>query len=265
MNFLQSFSPTPVLLELGPITIYWYGLFFVLGVLVGYLIARHFWLKSGRPAQPFDTLFLWLVIFGLLGARLVDVFIFELDYFKNNLGDIYKIWQGGLSIHGGLLGGFMVLCWWAKKHQDKLLGLLDIFAPAVVLGQAIGRWGNYFNQEIFGQPTNLPWGIFIDPTNRPVEYLSSEFFHPVFLYESIGLLILFGVLFKLYQKKKFDGQITIGYLLLASLLRLALEFIRVDEQLMFSGLRSGTILSLLMAVVGGLLLFKLRKVSPRLE
>lgn len=256
MNFLQSFSPAPVLIELGPITIYWYGLFFALGVVAGYLVARRLWLKSGRLAQRFDSLVLWVIIFGIIGARLVDVFLFEWGYFKDNLTDIYKIWQGGLAIHGGLLGGFIALWWYVKKNQDKLWVALDIMAPAVALGQAIGRWGNYFNQEIFGTPTNFPWGIFIAPANRPAEYLSFEFFHPTFLYESVGLLVIFYCLFRLYQKKTWSGQIFAYYLLVTGLLRLALEFIRVDEQLFFWGLRSGLIISGILIIIGALVLVR---------
>ncbi len=265
MNFIQTFSPSPILLELGPLTIRWYGLFLALSFVVGYIVASKLWKRAGRDSKELDKLFFWLLIWGVVGARVLDVFLFEWNYFQNNLGDIFKIWEGGLSIHGGLIAGFIVLFFYAKKHQIKLLSLLDIFAPAVALGQAVGRWGNYFNQEIFGTPTNLPWGIHIEPLNRPAGYLQYELFHPVFLYESIGLLILFWLLIRWSRRKIFPGRVFVYYLLGAGVLRFALEFIRVDTQLLVFGFRSGMLIATVMIILGIIVIFNTKQSKGSLE
>ncbi|MFH1867251.1 MAG: prolipoprotein diacylglyceryl transferase [Patescibacteria group bacterium] len=263
--FFQTFTPSPIFLQLGPVALHWYGLLVALGVLVGYFVAYKLWQRSGREVKRFEQLVLWIVLAGFVGARLVDVFLFEWDYFKDNLILIPQIWQGGLAIHGGLLGGFLVLWWYAKKRKDSLWQMLDIFTPAVVLGQAVGRWGNYFNQELFGAPTTLPWGIYIEPVYRPAVYIASEFFHPVFLYESLVLFAIFFLLRWLAKDKIKSGTIFLVYLSAASLVRLTLEFIRVDEQLLIWRLRSGLLLSLTLLFVSLVLLTKLyfkKKPSP---
>ncbi|MFH1112183.1 MAG: prolipoprotein diacylglyceryl transferase [Patescibacteria group bacterium] len=259
MSFLQTFSPSPILFQLGPLALHWYGLLVALGILAGYLIAYKLWLKSGRQAKNLEQISLWLIIVGFIGARLFDVFIFEWELFKHQLDLVWQIWQGGLAIHGALFGGLIVILWYAKKHHDSLWQILDIFAPSLALGQAIGRWGNYFNQELFGLPTNLPWGIYILPENRPDQYILSEYFHPVFLYESLVLLIIFWVLLKIYKKAYQPGTVFLIYLLLAGITRFILEFIRLDDQLIIFGLRSGMAIALMTLVISvALLVLRLR-------
>ncbi len=264
MFFSQTFIPSPVIFNLGPITIHWYGLLLALGILAGFLVAYKLWLKSERQPKNFEWLCFGLVVFGFIGARLLDVFLFEWELFKDNLVLILQIWQGGLAIHGALLAGLVVLWWYAKKHQDSLWQLLDIFAPSLALGQAIGRWGNYFNQELFGFPTNLPWGIFIQPEFRPVEYILAEQFHPVFLYEFLALLVIFIILWQMIKKPYLSGTVFLLYLLLASLVRFVLEFIRVDEQLLIWGMRAGLLISILLIIIASFYLIKrkLAKINP---
>lgn len=262
--FFQTFSPSPIFLQFGPLIIRWYGLFFAVAIIVGYLVSRRLWKNNGRGGQEFDQLVFWLIIFGIIGARLLDVLVFELDYFKDHLFDIGKIWQGGLSIQGGLIFGFLVLVYYARKFKDQLGGLLDIFAPAVAIGQAIGRWGNYFNQELFGRPSDLPWGIYIAPSYRPEVFLLNNYFHPVFLYESLGLILTFWLLWKLYKKNYQAGVVFLVYLMMSSILRWSLEFIRIDEQLILFGLRSGMVIALMLVLVSIIGLAKISK-SQNLE
>jgi len=255
LNFLHTFNPSPVLISLGPINIYWYGVFIMLAVLTALTVAIYLAKLHGIKSETIIDLAVWLIVGGLIGARLYDVFL-EWPYFSAHPTDAFKIWQGGLAIHGAIIGGLIALWLYAKKYQQNFWQLAAVIATVLPLGQAIGRWGNYFNQELFGYPTNLPWGIPIDLTHRPFEYLNFEYFQPTFLYESLGNLIIFIILFTLHIKKVTtrlpDGQgyelrVT-SYLLLYSLLRFATEFIRLDPAPIIFGLRFPQLISLLVII-----------------
>ena len=198
-NTLHSFLPTPVLISFGSLRIYWYGLFVVLGVLAAMTVALKMSKKFSFSANKIFDFSFWMIIAGIAGARVYHVLL-EWPYYSQNLTGIFKVWEGGLAIHGGIIGGLLVLLYLAWKEKINFWLLAAIFAPGIALGQAIGRWGNYFNQELFGTPTNLPWGIPVDLMNRPVNFISAEFFHPTFLYESLGDLAIFIILLVLISK-----------------------------------------------------------------
>lgn len=250
LNFFHSYLPSPVIVEWGPWQLHWYGALVGLAALIGYWLVRRQWLKSGRKLIEFDKLFGWLLLAGLVGARLLDVFLFEWWYFQNHLVDILYFWQGGLSWHGGLLGGAVVLGVYYHKTLADLLSVADIFAPALAVGQAIGRWGNYFNQELFGLPTDLPWGIPIARTWRPWAYVDQVYFQPVFLYESVALLFLALGLWYLRRQQLKPGSLFVCYLLGTGIIRFGLEFIRLDEQSLVLGLRSGLLMAAVIILAG---------------
>jgi phosphatidylglycerol:prolipoprotein diacylglycerol transferase len=142
----------------------------------------------------------WIVVLSLLGARLGEVLIFEPGYYLANPGQILAIWNGGLSIMGGIAGGALAVLWYCRRHLLPVPSYLDAAAVALPLGQAIGRWGNYFNQELYGRPTNLPWAISVDPGHRMPGYEQFSTFHPLFLYESLLNLVLFLALWQLSRR-----------------------------------------------------------------
>ncbi len=279
-NFLHSFSPQPILFSLGPIKIYWYGLFIVLGIIAGISISLFLAQKYYLKKEKFIDMSFWFIFCGLLGARLYHILV-EFSYYKQHILDVFKIWQGGLAIHGGILGGLLVLLYFSRKHihyfarqnfiidlktKDKFCLLASIVAPAIALGQAIGRWGNYFNQELFGYPTSLPWGIPIDPVNRPLNYFSYQFFHPAFLYESIGDFLIFIFLlffhFWIIKNRKslyYNFLLNLAYLFFYSLLRFGTEFIRIDPAPEFFSLRFAQIISLLLMIITIILFLRSRK------
>ncbi len=252
ISFLHTFHPSPILISLGPINIYWYGFFIVLGTLTAIFItlklADYYKIKK----ETIIDLAFWLIIGGVIGARLYHILL-ELQYYLSNPIDAIKIWQGGLAIHGAILAGIVIIWRFSKKHQYNFWLLSSIIAPGLALAQAIGRWGNYFNQELFGKPTKLAWSIPIDLANRPIEYISNEFFHPAFLYESTGNLLIFLILITIHiwiiKKHKFNNICyllsVICYLSLYSLLRFTTEFIRIDPVYTIAGLRFPQIVSLL--------------------
>ncbi|HNV12438.1 MAG TPA: prolipoprotein diacylglyceryl transferase [bacterium] len=254
IKFLHNFEPDPVLLSLSFIKIYWYGFFMVLAIvsalIVVLLLAKIYKINKD---DLFDLSF-YLIIFGVIGARIYDVFL-EWRYYLENPFDVFKIWQGGLAIHGGILAGIIVLYFFVKKKKirgleynsfwNDFFSVSFLIVPGLALAQAIGRWGNYFNQELFGKPTSVSWGIPINLINRPPEYVFEEFFHPTFLYESLGSLLIFVILLFLHfyflkkKKSNFNSKflITAVYLILYSILRFSLEFIRIDFAPNFLGLR----------------------------
>ena len=228
--FAGTKSLQPIAVQLGSLTVYWYGLLLAVAVAASYWwVARPLARTRGITEEAMLTVSIWTIIGGLIGARMLFVLLKWSDY-AGNWSEIWFINAGGLSIHGALLGGVVAVWLTVRSLKISLWPMLDIMAPAVVLGQAIGRWGNFVNQEAFGGPTNLPWKMFVAPQFRPPQWLEAEFFHPTFLYESLGCLAIFGWLYR--QSPNLFRQPGAGlawYLLLYSSLRFLLEFFRVDS------------------------------------
>ncbi|MFH0853164.1 MAG: prolipoprotein diacylglyceryl transferase [bacterium] len=265
MNFLQTFEPNPIAFAWGPITVYWYGIFLAIGSLLAVVITIHLANHAHLPVNKLiDWLFLILVI-GFLGARLYHV-LNEPAYYWENPDEIIKIWHGGLAIHGGLIAGLLVLWLGARKMKVPLLKLTDVMVPGLILAQAIGRWGNYFNQELFGRPTDLPWGILINPSLRPPGYEAGNFFHPAFLYEFvidlIGFFILWYLIKKAHSASSFfntTGITTSLYFIIYGLGRFIAEIFRIDPTPSLLGLRLPLIISIFIILVGATMLRMLRK------
>lgn len=262
VEFLHTFHPSPVLVKLGTVTIGWYGLLLAVGtgaaLLVMAVVARR-----GSLKLDVTGLFLNTFVVGLIGARLYHV-LNEIGYYGQHPAEIIAIWQGGLAIHGGLIAGFLYLLWYSRRHKQSLWQLTDLIAPALILGQAIGRWGNYFNQELYGKPTNLPWGIPIDQANRLKGLETASYFHPTSLYESVWNLIVFGVLFLLYRDQVNEkttstqpGVVTAAYLLLYALGRAGTELLRIDSTPTIGGLRLPLLFSLLVVMAASYGLYRL--------
>ncbi|MFH1822860.1 MAG: prolipoprotein diacylglyceryl transferase, partial [Patescibacteria group bacterium] len=154
-NFLHTFQPERILLNLGPFHIYWYGFFVVSGLLLGILVSLKLASYYKIEKNKIIDLIFWVILGGIIGARIYHIFL-ELPYYLNNPLDMIKIWQGGLAIHGAIIAGVLIIWYFSKKHNLNFWLISAILAPSLALAQAIGRWGNYFNQELFGLPTNLP-------------------------------------------------------------------------------------------------------------
>lgn len=267
-NFLHSFLPAPILISFGSVRIYWYGLFIVFGVLAALTVALKMSKKFNLSANKIFDLSFWMIIAGIVGARIYHVFL-EWPYYSHNLSGIIKIWEGGIAIHGAIIGGLLILLYSAWKEKINFWILAAIYAPSLALGQAIGRWGNYFNQELFGKPTDLPWGIPIDLMNRPIRYISAEYFHPTFLYESLGDLAIFAILLILisrFLKNKWANYkiIFLSYLILYSILRFGMEFLRTDTTAYVFGFRWPQIFSSVIIIICLALLFFPRNKKPGL-
>lgn len=254
------YSPDPILLHIGPLAIHWYGLTMALGLLAGLGVTVKVGSWYGVAKETAFDLFFYLVIFGFIGARLFYV-LYNLPYFLDNPLDAMKIWEGGIGIHGGIVAGAAIVWQFARRRGQSPWLLAAIITPGLALGQAIGRWGNFFNQELFGLPTNLPWGIPIDAAHRPEAFSAFMYFHPTFLYESVGNILIFTVLLYMhrslrrgyYQLSANSYQLIVFmYILLYSLLRFAMETLRLDEVGLIGGIRVTMWLAVAGMVVGGL-------------
>lgn len=246
-------TPNPIFLSLGPLDIRWYGVLMALGVALGYFMIHKY---RGRVVTEahLDHIFFLVVILGIIGARLTFV-ILKWPEFQANPLEALNITQGGLSIHGALIGGFVGIIFAVRKFKLELRRILDLLILAVPLGQAIGRFGNFFNSEAFGGPTNLPWKMYVAPAFRPPEFITATHFHPTFLYEAIGSALIFLFLLHHYPKSQIPGQIFAWYLILYSSLRFIVEFFRVDSDSILY-LTIAQWLSLVLIVVGIVLLRK---------
>jgi len=261
INFLHVFEPTAILVSFGPISIHWYGLTMVLGILAAlaltFFLAKYYGISRDTV---FDLSF-WLIIGGLIGARIYDVLL-QIPYYTNHPLQALEIWKGGLAIHGAIIAGLFIVWQFSRRLKISIWKLSALIVPGLALGQAIGRWGNYFNQEIFGLPTQQAWGIPISLINRPLNYINSSYFHPTFLYESLACLLISISLiaFNVYliKKGKLDKSytwLTALYMILYSILRFGLEFIRLDQTPSILGLRFPQIASLIIIIASLLLLF----------
>lgn len=234
----------PILFEFGPIAVRWYGLLMVSAIFIGAQVASQQVKRQGQDPDDFWDMLIWIVIPGFIGARLYYVFIQSprgpqgLGYYLNNPGEILKVWSGGIHIFGGFIFGTIALWLFTKIRHLPALVFLDAIALALPLAQAIGRWGNFINQELYGPPTDLAWGLRIDPVHRIAPYndLSaypdSTRFHPLFLYESLWNILGFAIIFWLsrrFEKQWRPGDITLLYLIWYPLGRFFIEFLRTDS------------------------------------
>lgn len=221
-------SPGENVLHLGPVPLHMYGLMLAIGVLVAAKVAEKRWVARGHGAKEFSDLVVWLVIGGVIGARLYHV-ITDYQLFTDDPLRAFRIWEGGLGIWGAVIGGVVAAVILTRRRQLDLADLLDSAAPGLAIAQAIGRWGNWFNQELFGAPTKLPWGVEIDPVNRPLAYARYATFQPTFLYESLYCLAL--ALALIWVDKRFKlakGQIFALYCAGYTAARFVFEEMRID-------------------------------------
>ena len=254
-DLLHNFTPQPILFSWGPLALYWYGLFVVSGILVALKVAVSLGKKHNITSDEIFDLGFYAIIFGLIGARIYSVFL-DFPYYWQNPTQIIAVWNGGLAIHGALIGGTLAAVIYLRRKKQNFWQWADIAAPGIALGQVFGRFGNYFNQEIFGTPTTLPWGIPIELKNRPLEYLNSTHFHPTFLYESILNLISFAVLYYLHKKKNLKtGSIFLIYLTNYAVIRILMEVLRTDRAPEIFGLRWPIVVSGILFLVSFVLLY----------
>ena len=220
-------------LPLGPLTLRWYGLLIASAVLIGLYLSS--WLAKQRKLENglISDLLPLLVLFSVIGARIYYV-AFEWRNYAGSPLKALAIWEGGIAIHGALIAGTLTLILFCRWRRQPFWDLLDVLVPSVALGQAIGRWGNFFNSEAFGVPTELPWKLFIPTSSRPLLYSDSDFFHPTFLYESIWNFLLFIVLIAVFRTGvKRSGSVPAGvmsclYLIGYSVGRVWIEGLRID-------------------------------------
>lgn len=265
----QFTSPGPILFELGPLSIRWYGLLIATAVLLGLTLSQYLAQKRGINPERVGDLAIWLVVAAIPCARLYYV-LFKWQDYINQPADIIAVWKGGIAIHGAILGGAIAAFLFARLTRIPFWQLADVVAPSLILGQAIGRWGNFFNSEAFGRPTNLPWKLYIPPAQRPLDYQNFDYFHPTFLYESVWNLAVFSLLLTLFfwgerhPNRLKPGTLAMTYLISYSLGRIWIEGLRTDS-LMLGPLRIAQVVSLLgisLGLFGLIWLYRLRRPLP---
>lgn len=238
-------SQSQIICTIFGVQIYYYGIILGLAILIGTFLSEYISTKFyNLPKDTIIDLAPTLIIFGIIGARLYYCLL-NSEFYLRFPTEILAVRHGGISIHGAILGGIIGLIIYAKRHKISVFKLADISVVGLSLAQSIGRWGNFFNSEAFGSPTNLPWKLFIAPQYRPIPYESYEYFHPTFLYESIFDFIIFVILYLIIKnnKQKREGNLALVYLILYSIARIIVEHFRIDSVMFIYGIPIATIVS----------------------
>lgn len=253
---LASFpSPESGVIHVGPVSLHLYGLCIALGVMAGVWLSNRRWPLRGGTVEDVTTLALWGVPAGIIGARIYHV-ITDYQLYQDNPLKALAIWDGGLGIWGGIAAGVGAGLVVGHIRGLSKLSLLDMAAPALPLAQGIGRFGNYFNQELFGKPTDLPWAVQIDAAYRPDGYEAFSTFHPTFLYEALWCFALCSTLMYLDGKRRLrPGQLFLTYVAGYTFMRFFIERLRIDVAHEILGLRVNEWTSLIVFTTACLLLF----------
>lgn len=256
----------PLPFGLQPFHIYFYGICIMAGVIAAAFLAQAEAKRRGLdPNFLWDALF-WVVLAGIVGARIWHIFTpppsmveqgITTQWYLTHPLDMINIRNGGLGIPGAVIGGALALWILCRRNKTSFLMWADIVAPGVALAQAMGRWGNFFNQELYGKPTNLPWKLFIDPLHRVPGYENFDYFHPLFLYESLwNILVMTALLLisRRFEKWLKPGDIFLGYMVSYAIGRFGLEFLRLDAA-QVGGINFNQTFMVVVALIAGIAFF----------
>lgn len=247
----QGIQPlNPIAIDLGPIQVHWYGLIIGFGVLLGLIIALRESERRGLDKEIFTDLILFAVPIAIISARIYYV-IFQWEYYSQNPGDIIKIWNGGIAIHGALIGSVLTAIVFAKVKKVSFWKLVDIAAPSLLLGQAIGRWGNFMNQEAHGGEVTRS---FLEKMHLPEfiinqMYINGTYYHPTFLYESIWNILGVIILLSLRKVNLRRGELFLTYVIWYSIGRYFIEGLRTDSLMLTESLRIAQVISIVLIAV----------------
>lgn len=253
-------------ITIGKLTIYYYGIVVMAGAIAAAWLAAFEARRRGSNSEIVWDGLVWVLIGGIIGARLWHILTppesmvavgITTGYYLTHPLDAINIRAGGLGIPGAVIGGLLALYWFTRRRKLDFPFWLDVAAPALTLGQAIGRWGNFFNQELYGQPTDLPWAIYIDPQNRLPGFEDQSYYHPLFLYESLWNLIIVGLLLWLsrrFRNTLINGDLFLIYLIAYPFGRFFLEFLRLDPA-QVGNINVNQSLMLLVALGSGVFLY----------
>ncbi|MDQ0298289.1 phosphatidylglycerol:prolipoprotein diacylglycerol transferase [Salibacterium salarium] len=257
---LYSIEPIGrVAFELGQLTVYWYGIIIGLGALIGYVIANKESKKRGLPKDVFADLLIFAIPIAILCARLYYV-AFRWGYYSQNPGHILAVWEGGLAIHGGLIGAVLTAIVFTRKRKISFWKIADIAAPSIILAQAIGRWGNFMNQEAHGGPVTRDYLESLQLPEFIVNqmFIDGTYYHPTFLYESLWSLLGFALLLLLRRVNLRRGEIFLSYVIWYSFGRFFIEGMRTDSLMIGDVLRAAQVISV-MLIIGAIALWVYRR------
>jgi len=245
----------PIIYSFGKFEIRWYSVILLVAFVVGVFFINKETKRFDIPKDFMFNLIFWSLIFGIIGARLYYV-IFEWEYYSSNMNEIFKIWNGGLAIHGGIIAGLLTIIVYTKKYKLRVLRFLDFVVPGLIIGQSIGRWGNFFNQEAHGIATSLEHLQNLHIPEFVIEgmKINGVYYTPTFFYESIACLISF-IIICIIRRNKYSkvGTSTALYLVMYGVIRIFIERSRTDA-LMFNGFKIAIIVSIIMIIIGVLML-----------
>ncbi|MDQ0215944.1 phosphatidylglycerol:prolipoprotein diacylglycerol transferase [Oikeobacillus pervagus] len=257
---MSGYPLNPIALELGPIQVHWYGIIIGVGIALGLYLAMRESERLGWNKDIFADLIIWAIPAAIVCARIYYV-LFEWEYYSQHPGDIIKIWRGGIAIHGALIGSVASAFVFSKVRNISFWKLADIAAPSIILGQAIGRWGNFMNQEAHGDEVSR---TFLENLHLPdfiinQMYIEGTYYHPTFLYESIWNVIGFVILLSLRRTSIRQGEIFLSYLIWYSIGRFFIEGLRTDSLMLSEYLRMAQVISIVLLFIAIILWIVRRK------
>lgn len=240
----------PIFLDLGFIQIYWYSIMILVGIILSAIVMLKECKRFNIDNDFMLNLFFYIIPIAIIGARIYFV-IFNIDYYSNNFIEIFRIWEGGLAIHGGIIAGLFFIVYYCKKHKQNIWKILDIAVVGLIIGQIIGRWGNFFNQEAYGSVTTLSY---LKSLHLPTFIINGMningmYYHPTFLYESILNFIGLVILLIIRRKNIKVGQLSSIYLIWYGAVRFFIEILRQDS-LMLGNIKVAQLISILMVMIG---------------
>lgn len=245
----------PVIIQFGHLTIGWYGVMIALAFFVGIWLAGKEAQRKGIGKERIQNFFLYAFLGAIVGARLYFVAFTDITVFWKKPLSVFAVWEGGLAIHGAILGGLLISFVFARYHRFNLAKFLDTLAPSLILGQAIGRIGCFFNGDAHGYPTTMPWGLVFSPESPAGQMYPGLPLHPTQLYEMVLNLIIYGILWRFRKKLNINGHLFLLYVVMYSAARIFIEHFRADQLTYFENFSAAQTIGVIGIVLGITLMF----------